>query len=237
MVQLKTLNELAQLRDSRFGQPYPRHGLNLLWWFAKKCVYIDKKGCMIAQCNPENGDFGFHRFHNTDGLLPSSSLPYYEVGNLNTPGRLPHYVKRNYYHCYSDDSNTDRIIVSLISSRNGEVKYFDKIYVTRHSDQVHFEHNRTYLISRGLIKIIENFESRGEFLSKTVDNQRYDPEAVLQPESFRNKKNSTESRPFQSQNLQQSSNHTTLKTIGGCCGLFCWSALLIVLFLIYHFRI
>ncbi len=59
-----TLNDLSDLRETRFGRPRPRHGLNLLWWFAHKCVEIDSNGQMIAQCNPEYGDFDFDLFYN-----------------------------------------------------------------------------------------------------------------------------------------------------------------------------
>ncbi len=80
---MRALNELSDLRETRFGRPRPRHGLNLLWWFAHKCVEIDSNGQMIAQCNPEYGDFGFDLFYNWEILLPKSNLP-----NLNTPDSL-----------------------------------------------------------------------------------------------------------------------------------------------------
>uniref|UniRef100_A0A671R5Q5 Uncharacterized protein n=1 Tax=Sinocyclocheilus anshuiensis TaxID=1608454 RepID=A0A671R5Q5_9TELE len=114
-IMMRILNNLSDLRETRFGQPCPRHGLKLLWWFAHDCVQIDSNGRMTAQCDPANGAFGFHQFYNVDGLLPKTTLPYYELGNLNTPGSLPHYVTEN---CtgYSDSSNTDRNIVSFKSS-------------------------------------------------------------------------------------------------------------------------
>ncbi|XP_052463008.1 uncharacterized protein LOC128020238 isoform X5 [Carassius gibelio] len=96
MVRLRTLNELSHLRETGFGQPYPRHGLSLLWWFADDCVEIDDDGNMIARYDPEHRDFGFHPFHNSEGILPDNDLPYYEMGNLRHPGMLPHDVTKNY---------------------------------------------------------------------------------------------------------------------------------------------
>uniref|UniRef100_A0A672LZD2 Uncharacterized protein n=1 Tax=Sinocyclocheilus grahami TaxID=75366 RepID=A0A672LZD2_SINGR len=161
------LNNLSDLRESRFGQPPPRHGLNLLWWFAHDCVQIDFNGRLTAECNPTNGAFGFHRFHNRDGLLPYSDLLYYEVGNLNSTDSLPDYVTENYTG-YSDSSNTDRIIVSFGPRR----RRFENVYVTQHSDQVHFDQNHTYRISTELIKDIQDL-SREEFLREPTNHSEH----------------------------------------------------------------
>ncbi|KAK9981515.1 hypothetical protein ABG768_001044 [Culter alburnus] len=160
---MRTLYDLSDLRESRFGQPSPRHGLNLLWWFAHECVQIDSNGRMIARCDPENGDFGFRRFYNVDDLLPRTNLPYYEVGNLNNIDSLPEYVTEDYTG-YLDDSNTDRIIV-LFNSRWNR---FDSVYVTQHSDPANFDWNHTYCISSDLMKDIRR-SRRKEFLRKTLN--------------------------------------------------------------------
>ncbi|XP_073716645.1 uncharacterized protein [Misgurnus anguillicaudatus] len=164
---VRTLNELSQLKDNRFGQPDPRHGLRLLWWFANECVSIDSYGRMIAQCNPATGEFGFHRFYNRieddeDRLLPNNfTLPYYEVGNLNDSGSLPSYVTVNHNRNRAD-SNKDRIIVRY----NSGLSSFDRIYVTQHADHVNFDQNHTYRISQGLIRTIGSM-ALGEFLRQT----------------------------------------------------------------------
>nr|XP_003197780.3 uncharacterized protein LOC100535525 [Danio rerio] len=159
---METLNSLSDLKESGFGRPPPRHGLNLLWWFAQECVRIDSNQQMTALCYPENGCFGFHRFYNRDRpkLLPPINLPYYEVGNLHNPGSLPYYVIENYTG-YLDDSNCDRIIVSY----NWRWKKFDSVYVTRHSDQKNFDPNCTRQISPELMKTIKEMR-RAEFLSE-----------------------------------------------------------------------
>uniref|UniRef100_A0A671LD21 Uncharacterized protein n=1 Tax=Sinocyclocheilus anshuiensis TaxID=1608454 RepID=A0A671LD21_9TELE len=160
---VRTLYKLFELRETKYGQPRLRHGLNLLWWFAHDCVQIDFNGRMTAECNPTNGDFGFHRFHNRDGLLPYSDLLYYEAGNLNSIRSLPDYVTKNYTG-QSDNSNKDRIIVSFDSRR----KKFENVYVTQHSDRMRFDQNHTYRISTELIKDIQDL-SREEFLREPTN--------------------------------------------------------------------
>jgi len=155
---MRTLNNLSDLKESKFGQPPPRHGLILLWWFVHECVEIDFNSRMVALCNPKNGAFGFHRFYNRENLLPYSNLPYYDVGNLHITDSLPEYVTV-YYTGYSDNSNKDRIIVSF----NLRWNRFDSIYVTQHSDLVNFDQNHTYCISIELMKDIKGL-SREEFL-------------------------------------------------------------------------
>ncbi len=164
---VRTLKDLSDLKETRFGQPPPRHGLNLLWWFAHDCVQIDFNGRMTARCNPTNGAFGFHRFHNRDGLLPYSDLLYYEVGNLHSTDSLPDYVTENYTG-YSNNSNKDRIIVSFDPRR----RRFENIYVTQHSDQVNFDQNHTYRISAELIKEIQDL-SREEFLREHTNSSEH----------------------------------------------------------------
>lgn len=115
---VQTLNELAQLRDSGFGQPWPRHGLKLLYWFANECISFENNNEMHSECDPANGDFGFHCFENREQnavkILPNVNTPYYVVGNLKSRGadQLPPYVSEN-YSTNHNDSNTDRIIVSV----------------------------------------------------------------------------------------------------------------------------
>ncbi|KAI4905806.1 hypothetical protein NFI96_002377 [Prochilodus magdalenae] len=162
---VRTLNELAQLKKSGFGQPHPRHGRNLLYWFACDCVEIEN-GRMTIQCSPEDGDFGFHKFHNRiedddeDRLLPRHNLPYYEVGNLRDGvNKLPRYVTEHYKQS-KKDSNKDRIIVCLNDST------VERIYVTEHQDNCTFDQSRTYRISQGLIQTIKN-KTRDDFLGKT----------------------------------------------------------------------
>ncbi|XP_058650185.1 uncharacterized protein LOC131551323 [Onychostoma macrolepis] len=201
---VRTLNNLSDLKQTRFGQPPPRHGLNLLWWFAHYCVQTDSNVRMTAKCNPANGAFGFHRFYNRDRLLPYTDLPYYEVGNLHNAGSLPDYVTENYTG-YSDNSNKDRIIVSFDSRLNK----FEKIYVTQHSDQVHFDQNHTYCVSIDLLKDIKEL-SREEFIRGRTNRSEHISIDIPQ---------STQIQPLQSQS-----------TCEECCTLLT-CALFIVVFI------
>ncbi|XP_045074931.1 uncharacterized protein LOC121550619 [Coregonus clupeaformis] len=160
---METLNEIDHLQSSVFGRPQPRHGLQLLHWFSHDYVTFNNDSEMVTVRNPKKKAFGFHRFFDNieehDGqcnqLLPDQGLPYYEVGNLNKPGseNLPDYVSEN-HTVHNDDSNIDRIIISLQSDR-----VLDRIYVTQHDHQRGaFDPERTYRISKGLISIIRNLE-------------------------------------------------------------------------------
>uniref|UniRef100_A0A3B4DJQ5 Uncharacterized protein n=1 Tax=Pygocentrus nattereri TaxID=42514 RepID=A0A3B4DJQ5_PYGNA len=158
MLKMKTLNELTHLKESRFGRPEPRHGLKLLYWFAKDCVSLNQYG-MFPKCDPENGDFGFHPFENRydkNGfqLLPDLDTSYYVVGNLNSAGadELPDYVSEDYTGLM-DDSNMDRIIVSL-----DDDDMFDRVYVTEHDNRIHYNPNATYRISKGLLQIVSTLD-------------------------------------------------------------------------------
>ncbi|KAI4905811.1 hypothetical protein NFI96_017016 [Prochilodus magdalenae] len=179
MVKIDTINELSQLKDFGFGRPSPRHGLNLLYWFAHEYVDINSYGQMVPknqQTNPKTGAYGFHLFSNfkdedDDYLLPRQNFPYYGVGNLNAPGanKLPQYVKKDFTH-HQDSSNKDRIMVQL---KDG---YFDRVYITEHTDKTNF--GQTRRISQGLIKTIKNLASREEFLRQMNyyqnNNQSYE---------------------------------------------------------------
>ncbi|XP_047668424.1 uncharacterized protein LOC113637429 [Tachysurus fulvidraco] len=166
----KTLNELRHLEESGFGQRRPRHGLKLLHWFANECVDFDKNNMMRWKHNPEEGQFDIHRFSNRikkhgENLLPENrDYSHYEVGNLSRPEarNLPVDIREDYKKNHQE-SNMDRIIFSVC------FKNIDRVYVTEHSDQVDFNKEATYEISRGLIMIIKGLTLK-DFLEKTGYN-------------------------------------------------------------------
>ncbi|ROL46570.1 hypothetical protein DPX16_21754 [Anabarilius grahami] len=182
---VSTLNELPQLRGSGFGQPWPRHGLNLLYWFAHD--YIDfSNGEIFLRFRPQNGEFGFHKYHNRiedDEYnivpTPTQNFPYYEVGNLNYPGadNLPNYVRGNDRNI--PDGNKDRIIVRL--DDNGRL---NRVYVTEHSDPKRFDRNKTFRVSQGLLQKIK-IMSRDDYLSKVSNTQEqyFRPQSHVTPAS------------------------------------------------------
>ncbi|XP_053535879.1 uncharacterized protein LOC108263012 isoform X1 [Ictalurus punctatus] len=175
-----TLNELKRLEETGFGKPYPRHGLKLLYWFAHDCLYFDDDNEMCWQYDPEERYFGFHLFENRidkngDQLLPEVELDYYMVGNLRRAGAddLPDYVREDYIQNRNhSERNMDRIIVSV------DDEWFDRVYVTEHSDRTDFNKEATYCISRGLIMIIrrltlENFLTETGYWTEEDSDQSY----------------------------------------------------------------
>ncbi|XP_016429917.1 uncharacterized protein LOC107757061 [Sinocyclocheilus rhinocerous] len=160
-----TLNDLSQLKQSGFGQPKPRHGLNLLYWFAHEYIYF-RNGKIVSKYTPQAKRFGFHKFENDDNdhIVPLQNLPYYEVGNLNAGGadELPDYVRAKYNQNILD-SNKDRIIVSQDTNGN-----FNSVYVTEHlkHDLKLFDSSRTYCVSQPLLQTIKNM-SKEQFLQQT----------------------------------------------------------------------
>ncbi|KAK3507168.1 hypothetical protein QTP70_009361 [Hemibagrus guttatus] len=164
MCRIKTLTSMAELRSSGFGQPAPRHGLRLLYWFVQNCVEVNRQTSKISLCISTTGNFGFRIFHNREErgkghLLPdSSNLLYYELGNLSVFGAksLPEYVREKYTG-FQDKSNTDRIMVSLESGT------FRSIYVTRHDSRMNFDPIHTFCVGPELVRTIKKMQ-REDFL-------------------------------------------------------------------------
>ncbi|XP_008297147.1 uncharacterized protein LOC103370026 [Stegastes partitus] len=171
MVQL-LLCSLDQLMDSGFGRPFPRHGLQLLFWFANDCVTCEPVNVMklASDCQPEKGFYGFHVFGNVEELLPvlrstkrrknKRKVSYFEVGNLNTEtypasADLPVYVRENYgLDGNYGDHNSDRIIISY----QARSRVVEAVYVTEHDDNAfgRFRADRTFEISCSLIRVLQN---------------------------------------------------------------------------------
>ncbi|CAM4472754.1 unnamed protein product [Leuciscus chuanchicus] len=167
--EMKTMPEkittIRDLNECGFGQPWPRHGLKLLYWFAKNCLWVNDNGDMFLACDPAKGVFGFHHFENRyikhkGKLLPDVNFPYYLLGNLNSPGAdmLPDYIKEH-NTSWHDVSNADRIIVTDHGQRK-----FGKMYLTTHIDQSNYDPYATFHIARCLLKIIQSYPNLEDFL-------------------------------------------------------------------------
>ncbi|XP_007232790.3 uncharacterized protein LOC103043743 [Astyanax mexicanus] len=162
MLGIQTLNTLWDLLDSGFGWPSPRHGLNLLYWFANECVEVDNWNQITVLCDPSSRDFGFRLYHNNEGLLPVTNQPYFEVGNLNheEARNLPDYVRRE-YNGYQYNNNADRIIICV------DHDSVNRVYVTSHGGQRNFNPNQTFQISPQLLKTIRRMK-REDFIRETT---------------------------------------------------------------------
>lgn len=168
------LQSVDHLMSSSFGCPFPRHGLQLLFWFANECVTCELINLVIvmklvSDCQPEKGFCGFHPFGNFEELLPvldrsrkgrKRQVAYFEVGNLNTEtcpasANLPMYVRENYgldgnHGIY----NIDRIIISF----QLKTRVVETVFVTEH-DGVSFggfSPDRTYGISSELLRALQS---------------------------------------------------------------------------------
>lgn len=160
------ISTFHHLHTSGFGRPFPRHGLQLLFWFSNHCVTFDLDVLrMVSECEPENGAYGFHRFGNLEELLPvlprsSRELVYFVVGNLRVrsyPGSadLPPFVREN-LGVVGGASNSDRIIISY----QPEARLVARVYVTEHDDANagRFRSDGTHEVAPELIRLLQNPE-------------------------------------------------------------------------------
>nr|XP_046164304.1 uncharacterized protein LOC124001515 isoform X2 [Oncorhynchus gorbuscha] len=174
----KQLSTIQDLKENGFGQPHPRHGLRLLYWFATECVEFNEHGNMLLQCNPKE-DFGFHYFSNIEKILPDLSgcmEQYFEVGNLtyHKAEDLPNYVREySQSQCNKDriisqsQCNKDRII---IRQKQGNVQDVMATYVTEHKQggrRGEFDAKRTHLVNPDLIRMIRDAAGLKKFLDQT----------------------------------------------------------------------
>ncbi|XP_062389650.1 uncharacterized protein LOC134078039 [Sardina pilchardus] len=121
---LDTVEELADI-SIEFGKAFPRHGLHLLHWLATTAEFIHTDFIQLVNIEPSRGDYGFHRYDNAQGILPSlgtigTDLPqYFSLGNLDTnthprSRQLPSYVTEDSYNSRGDPNwNRDRIVVQI----------------------------------------------------------------------------------------------------------------------------
>lgn len=157
---VRKLSNVGDLKNIDYGKSAPRHGLQLLFWFAQKVLNVDQNNILILESNfdPHRGDFGFHRYLNKEGILPSlSSLQnYYTVGNLKPPGAkaLPAYVGRYYRNTNVPQRNMDRLIVSMEQNRPQRIH---RVFITSHNlHKNDFNPSDTYEIDPALILQIGN---------------------------------------------------------------------------------
>ncbi|KAJ8367289.1 hypothetical protein AAFF_G00323500 [Aldrovandia affinis] len=155
MAVIPVLMTVEELSGVTFGHRSPRHGLKLLHWFSAECVKFYEDRDMELQCDPDNGDYGFHHYGNFEDLLPSCDT-YFEVGNLNTfihfgAQDLPAYVREAYRSQRNsyDERNKDRIIISL----DRATRLIGEVYITEHlPGRRDFDPDGTYLLSLDILR-------------------------------------------------------------------------------------
>uniref|UniRef100_A0A4W5M5I5 Uncharacterized protein n=1 Tax=Hucho hucho TaxID=62062 RepID=A0A4W5M5I5_9TELE len=172
----ETLYTTNELENTEFGRTFPRHGRMLLHWFANN-IDMDSN-IMTLHFEPSREDYGFHRYCNKEGLLPSlvnSTDRYYTVGHLNketvnnnrnnnnhsNAKALPAYVTESFDNCHdSEDNNRDRIIlrVSMVSNQNrlGQV-YITQLYPHNSGRGSAYDPQNTYSINPNLLRQMRNF--------------------------------------------------------------------------------
>lgn len=176
---MRRIKTISELQESGFGQPWPRLGLKLLYWFANQCISDACNDDMVLLCDPTRGDFGFHFFDNRcDGhnmaLLPTVKTPYFIVGNQNSRGAhmLPRNIKRFNFGQFNPKCNADRIIVNVQKKNR-----FGKVYVTTQKDQSSYDPCSTFHITRTLIGLIKSYDDMYNFM---IDIEYYTPfQAVM----------------------------------------------------------
>ncbi|XP_067309396.1 uncharacterized protein [Pseudorasbora parva] len=152
---VRKLYDIDDLKNITYAKSAPRHGLQLLFWFSQKVLNVDQNNILIIDSNfdPHRGDFGFHRYLNKEGILPSlrSWQSYYSVGNLKSPGAkaLPAYVRRYYRNTNVPQRNMDRLIVSVDPNRPKRIL---GVFITSHNlHKNDYNPSDTYEIDYSLI--------------------------------------------------------------------------------------
>lgn len=143
-----------------FGESVPKHSLILLYWFANT-IDIDEWNNMWLTFDVNRGDYGSHRYHNSEHLLDLAppGYGYYAIGNLYQGefARLPNYVTSPPGQ-YAGD-NFDRIIVRMKNKQRGR-KTIDRVYITQHLCRYQgssYDPRHTYRITLNLIAQLQTF--------------------------------------------------------------------------------
>lgn len=152
---LRKLNNIHDLKNITYAKSAPRHGLQLLFWFAQNIVTVDQNKILILDSNFDlnRGDFGFHHYGNREDILPSLSSwqSYYSVGNLKSPGAnaLPAYVRKYYRNTNVPERNMDRLIISVKQNRPNKIL---SVFITAHDlNKNEFNPSDTYEIDPALL--------------------------------------------------------------------------------------
>ncbi|XP_077077942.1 uncharacterized protein LOC143731161 [Siphateles boraxobius] len=178
---VKKLNNINDLRNTGYGKPYPRHGLQLLFWLARNAIVDQNNNHIQLKFNPIR-DYGFHYFGNGECILPSLSprQKYYSVGNLNYPraSDFPEYVLRHYRNNDLPERNMDRLIISLDTNRPDSIS---NVFITAHNlNRNDFNPSETYEIDPALILMIREPNCQDHVIYSTSQHDNEDDDRCNQ---------------------------------------------------------
>ncbi|XP_048020111.1 uncharacterized protein LOC125251189 [Megalobrama amblycephala] len=174
---VRKLNNIDDLRNSGYGRPRPRHGLQLIFWFAQRVVVDQNNNRFSLNFNPIEDVYGFHLFRNREVILPSlsSRQSYYSVGNLNYrhANALPEYVRRFYRNNNLPERNMDRLMISLEENSSYRTS---RVFVTAHNrNRNDFNSLETYEIDPALIlQIRQTYPCNNYVISSTSNHDDED---------------------------------------------------------------
>ncbi|KAK9980075.1 hypothetical protein ABG768_013472 [Culter alburnus] len=172
------INNTNELKKSGYGSASPRHGLQLLFWFAQR-VDVDQNNQFHLNFTPDQNAYGFHYFGNGEELLPplNPGQTYYSFSKLSGPSanKFPGYVLKYYPQKYNtitekQEKNMDRLVVSL---DNKTKRRIFRVFITAHNPgSNYFNPNETYEIDLALILQIRKSYCNYNVIFKTT--QHYD---------------------------------------------------------------
>ncbi|XP_076869924.1 uncharacterized protein LOC143521185 isoform X2 [Brachyhypopomus gauderio] len=159
---LKTINDLK--KKTTFGQKFPRHGLQTLYWFANS-VEIDQNNITWPRnFNPSRGDYGFHRYRNRISHwitripdISKMSSAYYSLGSLSlrNANQLPGYVTQDYYNAEGPMRNMDRVVIRMSDDQDT----IEEVYITQHYEDRSrgsgYDPDHTYRVLPSLLREIQ----------------------------------------------------------------------------------
>lgn len=180
------LDSISDLKKINFGESVPMHGLILLYWFAN-AIDIDDSDNMRLTFDVNRGDYGSHKYHNSETLLapPPSGYHYYTIGNhYKDPYRLlPNYVV-NPPREYAGDNRVRIIVRVQLQNREQAGNTTDQVYLTQHLSEDQgpsYDSDHTYRITPKLLRELRIFcvrenqlqllQLRDQFNSSISDSQ------------------------------------------------------------------
>ncbi|ROL40644.1 hypothetical protein DPX16_9638 [Anabarilius grahami] len=167
----RKLYSIDDLRNSGYGNPPPRHELQLLFWFAQNVNVVNNN---VGSNFYPSEDYGFRYFENRERIVPPLNYweSYNEVGNLNSPiaNELPEYVQRYRNTWHQSARNIDRLIISVDQQRPYSIS---RVFITSHYHNSNdFNPDETYEIDPALILQIREIYCNDAISNSSSEDER-----------------------------------------------------------------